>query len=302
MAGLVQAGFILLGFGILAIANFLSIGLKKIEENWEAYRCNPLVMPFAGLIGKNPTENMAECIKNMQSNYMSVLLQPINMNFSVLTSIASEITSKITETMAFIATLRDSISSITVGMFGAFSGILSGFTLSMIAVRDIVSRLTATAFLLLYSITAMLNGGRSLWNGPPGSGVRGLANLCFSPDTYIRLKDGSELPICACKVGTELYGGGTIQAVMELDNTNENGTLKEKLFCFPKGKVSGSHLLYSHRKRNFVPAQTLLGNSALSTRNHKVLYCLITSNHLIPSGNLLFHDWEDNNGSPSKSL
>ena len=32
------------------------------------------------------------------------------------------------------------------------------------------------------------------------------------------------------------------------------------------------------------------------------LTCLITSNHTIPIGGRIFHDWEDNNGSPSKSL
>ena len=32
------------------------------------------------------------------------------------------------------------------------------------------------------------------------------------------------------------------------------------------------------------------------------LSCLITSNHTIPIGQWIFHDWEDNNGSPAKSL
>ena len=29
---------------------------------------------------------------------------------------------------------------------------------------------------------------------------------------------------------------------------------------------------------------------------------LITSDHSIPIGEWIFHDWEDNNGSPSKNL
>jgi len=32
------------------------------------------------------------------------------------------------------------------------------------------------------------------------------------------------------------------------------------------------------------------------------LVCLITSNHTIPIGTNIFHDWEDNQGSPSKSI
>lgn len=302
MAGLVQAGFIFLGFAVLVIANFLAIGLKKIEENWETYRCNPLVMPMAGLIGKNPTENMAECIKNMQSGYMSILMQPIDMNFSILTDIASGVTAKIAETMSFIDGLRGMIGSITVGMFGTFSSIMSGFALSMMAVRDLVSRLTATTFLLLYSITSLLNGGRSLWNGAPGSGVRGLASLCFSPRSKIDLEDGTKVAISECSIGAKLRGGGVIRAVMELDNTDESGGVIEKLYRYAGGKVSGSHLVYDQQADEFIPARELLGKSTATSGDEPVLYCLITSNHIIPSGRLIFHDWEDNNGSASKSL
>ena len=302
MAGLVQAGFILLGFAVLVIANFLAIGMKKIEENWETYRCNPLVMPMAGLIGKNPTENMAGCIKNMQADYMSILMMPIDMNFSILTDIASSITAKIAETMSFIDGLRDMIGSITIGMFGTFSGIMSGFALSMMAVRDLVSRLTATTFLLLYSITALLNGGRSLWNGPPGSGVRGLASLCFSPKSKIELEAGGHVAISECRIGTRLRGGGVVRAVMELDNTNERGQIVEKLYSYGAGEVSGSHLVYDHEAQEFFPAREFLGKSQMADKDESVLYCLITSNHIIPSGRLIFHDWEDNNGSASKSL
>ena len=304
MAGLVQAGFIFLGFAILVIVNFLSIGLKKIEENWEIYRCNPLVMPIAGLLGKNPTENMAECIKNMQSGYMSILMQPIDMNFSILTEIASSITAKIGETMSFIDGMRDMIGSITVGMFGTFSGIMSGFALSMMAVRDIVSRLTATTFLLLYSVTSLLNGARSLWNGPPGQGVRGLSNLamCFSPDSYVDMESGEKVIISNCSIGSKLRGGGVVRAVMELDNTDERGEIVEKLYNYCGGKVSGSHLVYDRHTKRFVPSRDYLGIEEQSPEDEPVLYCLITSNHIIPSGGLIFHDWEDNNGSASKSL
>ena len=186
---------------------------------------------------------MADCIKNMQADYMSILIQPIDMNFSILTDIASSITSKIAETMSFIDGLRDMIGTITIGMFGTFSGIMTGFTLSMMAVRDLVSRLTATTFLLLYSITALLNGGRSLWNGPPGAGVRGLASLCFSPKSKIDLEDGGTVAISECRIGTKLRGGGIVRAVMQLDNTNESGQIIEKLYRYTGGGVSGSSRL-----------------------------------------------------------
>ena len=302
MASLAQAGAILLGFIVLLVANFLSIGLKKIEDNWEVYRCNPLVMPLAGMLGRDPTANLGECIKMMQTDYMSVLMQPIDMNFSILTDIASSLTSKMSETMAFIDGLRDMIGSLTVGMFGAFSSILSGFALSMMAVRDIVSRLVATTFLLMYSITSLLNGGRSLWNGPPGKGVRALASLCFTPNSRIELSNGESMEIQKCEPGTVLKGGGIVRAIMELDNRTSDGEFLEELYEYGHGAVSGKHLVYDTTIENFTESMTYFGEEAAATWNVPVLYCLITTNHVIPSGGHIFHDWEDNNGSSSKSL
>ena len=40
--------------------------------------------------------------------------------------------------------------------------------------------------------------------------------------------------------------------------------------------------------------------SVKSSTNSQMFICLITSDHTIPLGNYIFHDWEDNNGSPSK--
>lgn len=299
MAGLMQASLILLGFAVLVISNFLSIGLKKIEENWDQYRCSPAVMPLAGLLGKDPTENMAECIKQMQSEYMSVLLQPIDMNLNILGDIAGSITEKIGETMGFIDGLRDMIGTLTVGMFGAFSSILTGFSVSSAAIRDIVSRLTAVVFLILYSIQSLLYGGQSLWSGGPGKLVRA---LCFSPETLIELENGQHKAITNCAPGTVLKGGGIVRGFMELDNRHEDGGFHQQLYDYGCGSVSASHLVFDQKADKFIKSETKFGKKALRNGNCETLYCLITSNHIIPSGGYIFHDWEDNNGSPSKSL
>ena len=40
----------------------------------------------------------------------------------------------------------------------------------------------------------------------------------------------------------------------------------------------------------------------ITDTKHETLCCLITSDHTIPIGKHIFHDWEDNNGSPAKNL
>ena len=75
--------------------------------------------------------------------------------------------------------------------------------------------------------------------------------------------------------------------------------------------VSGSHLVWDPLDEKFLPVEEY-AKSCIENKHPNVchvtevkcheLSCLITSNHTIPIGQWIFHDWEDNNGSPAKSL
>ena len=80
----------------------------------------------------------------------------------------------------------------------------------------------------------------------------------------------------------------------------------EKLYEIPNGEnnqkilVSGSHLIFDKKISNFVKTINF-NNATLSEISSKKLICLITTDHTIPIGDKIFHDWEDNQGSKSKS-
>ena len=57
-------------FIFLYIFNILSVGIKRIEDDWPEYRCNPIIMPFASVFGYDPISNFSFCIQTMMSNYM----------------------------------------------------------------------------------------------------------------------------------------------------------------------------------------------------------------------------------------
>ena len=40
-------------FIALLFSSLLSVGIKKVKENWSKYKCNPIkpLMPFAGYLG-----------------------------------------------------------------------------------------------------------------------------------------------------------------------------------------------------------------------------------------------------------
>mgnify|MGYP001161487187 CR=1 FL=1 len=68
---------ILFIFSLIHLYLTLSIGIADIEKNWDKYKCNPGIIPFAGIFGKDPLVTSKECIKLTQVNFMSSFLEPI---------------------------------------------------------------------------------------------------------------------------------------------------------------------------------------------------------------------------------
>jgi hypothetical protein len=104
-----------------------------------------------------------------------------------------------------------------------------------------------------------------------------------------------------------LKTGSKVCAVMNISNITEKGEFIEKLYSIDGGVnnekilVSGSHLIYNNEIKQFVHVEDL-SNVIISDMNSPNFACLITSDHIIPIGKHIFHDWEDNNGSEAKKL
>jgi len=89
---------------------------------------------------------------------------------------------------------------------------------------------------------------------------------------------------------------------MKINNLDENNYI-EKLYEINHGEnketilVTGSHLIYDPILQKFVHIKDYKSDKykiSLSDKNTEVLTCLITSDHIIPIGQHIFHDWEDN--------
>lgn len=129
--------------------------------------------------------------------------------------------------------------------------------------------------------------------------------VCFHPDTLVQTFDSQFIKIKDLKLSDHLKNGQTIYATMKLNNLNSNNDFIEDLYLLERGEqskpilVSGSHLVYDPTILNYIHVKDHPA-SIKTTINSATLICLITSDHTIPLGDYIFHDWEDNNGSPSK--
>lgn len=299
---------IILIFIILFSANILSVGIEKIKKEWPKYRCNPTVMPIANVFGEDTMKNFAFCVQNLQSTFMQDLLQPVHYAEKLMSNVIKEFTDAINYIRAFFNKIRNMIMSIIKDIMGVFLNLLIGFQHMIISIRDLFQKTIGTLTVFLYLMEGSIMAMKSGWEGPPGHMVR---FMCFHPDTLVQLQDGTIKPISVIDPGDILKNSQTVHGTMKLHNLDNNGDYIEKLYEFKGEKdnnnnytpilVSGSHLIYDKMIKNFINVKNH-NDAKLSTIDTKTLICLITSDHTIPLGNYIFHDWEDNQGSPSKNV
>ena len=296
--------FIIFIFVVLNLFNVLGTSLKNVQKNWPKYRCNPVVIPFSGFFGHDAVQNFTYCIQNIQSSSMSDLLEPTNYNLSSLSNQMGSSNDSSNSSRGFMGQFRGFITNIVGGIMSTFLNLLIELQKVVIDIKDLFAKLVGIMATLLYQLTGTVLTLNSTWAGPPGQIVRA---LCFHPDTLVKTYNNSIIKMKDLKSGDKLKNGKIIQVTMNIHNLDENGKYIESLYTMPAGEddqpilVSGSHLVFDSKKQNFISVKDS-AKSTPSNINSEKLACLITTDHLIPLGKYIFHDWEDNNGSPSKNI
>jgi hypothetical protein len=298
---------IILIFVGLYFFNILSVGIKQIEEDWNKYKCNPAVMPFAGVFNHDVMQNFTECIQTAQGNYMEYLLHPMSYNLNVFSELANQINTSMLGVKAFLNTLRNSMGDGFRIIFGSFLNIIVEFQELLINFVDSIRKMMGILATLLYTMDGSIKTMTSIWAGPPGQLTRA---ICFHPNTKVKTKDGNIICMKDLKLNEYLKNGARICSIMKISNKDKNNKQIEKLYKIKNGEnnedilVTGSHLVYDPDIKGFVEVKNLRGKNPAILLDIKCdeLSCLITDNHTIPIGDWIFHDWEDNNGSPAKDL
>lgn len=291
-------------FILVNLAFFIQISLiyywfmlATIKKDWNTYRCNPMFMPFADDI----EENFTYCIQNMQTNYMSYLLEPLNYLSSSLINIGGEFNTNINGIREMISVIRDFVTNIIQNVFGVFLNLVIEIQKMTISIKDLVGKIIGVVTVLLYVLSGSITTMESLWNGPPGQMVKALGKIkikkgCFHPETKIKLLNDSVVKIKDIQLGDIISDGSVVEGVIKLTNRS-----KEHFYCFEKSGhentniyVTGDHFVELNGK--YVKVKYYFKDKIIKqTKNmySDTLYNLTTNTNNIVIGNVIFWDWDD---------
>jgi len=189
----------LLAFGAALYAYGLA-NLQEIKDNWVQYRCNPLYMPLADLVGSDIYTNFVNCSLQSTQSYAGIVLDPIYKNFTIVTDTVNMILDSMNDMRAAITGAADGFLSIIQNTFAKIHNTLSTSVQLFGRIRSIINRLMATMAVMMNIVNTGVQTGESIQNGPIGQAAD---FFCFHPDTLIETSEGM-LKIIDIKPGMKL--------------------------------------------------------------------------------------------------
>jgi len=174
----VMASFLIfVVFGIIFLGLVIAAMAKNIEKNWPKYKCNPIVIPMAGFLGKDAVKNFTECVGEIQGGFMDLFLAPLKYSMGMMVNIGSILTDATNSLRNMFSSLVDGILGMFGSIIGLFLNVSIQFQQMLINLRDLIMKLLGT----IYTIALAFDGfGKTMENiegGPIGDVVKWFAAL-----------------------------------------------------------------------------------------------------------------------------
>jgi hypothetical protein len=267
-----------LAFGA-AIYAYGVANLEEIKDNWVQYRCNPMYMPLADMVGSDIFTNFTNCTLQATQSYAGVVLDPIYRNFTILTDTVNMVMNAMNDMRSAITGASSGFLSIIQSTFAKIQNTMSTSIQLFGHIRTIVSRMMATMAVIMNIVNTGIQTGQSIQNGPIGKAAE---FFCFDPYTPVSTLGGI-LPMCGIRPGMRLADGQVVQSVLEFDGH------ATQMYRVGSIRVSGNHKIFQCDKWIRVEDHPLAEPADSCSR----LFCLNTEKHSIPIGGFVFKDYEE---------
>jgi hypothetical protein len=259
--------------------------VANLKKNWAQYRCNPIYMPMAGMVGDNVLSNFTKCTMSGFHTYAGFIMDPIVAEFDVVNDTLGEVSSTLGSMRSMMSGVRGGFLGIIGSVFGKIQNVMSQTQYTVIRMRTLMSRVVGIMYSFVYIFYGGMQSGQSLVNGPVG---RTMSVLCFDENTKIQTFDGLK-SMKDVKIGDRLQANlALVTSVYKIDGEGV------EMYSLSDILVSGSHKV--KYKNKFIRVDKHPSAKKMKTPSER-LVCLNTSSHRISIKNYEFLDFVESEDS-----
>jgi len=135
------------------------INIQPIKDDWVNQRCNPAVIPFAGVVnppdGVSPIEftqeNFTYCTQNVLKDIAGIAVAPLTYIMHTITVVFEEIAAAFQYIRDLIDSIRKKFASISEELYGRASNVMFTFFPIIIKIKDAMQRSQAVMSTSVYT-------------------------------------------------------------------------------------------------------------------------------------------------------
>jgi hypothetical protein len=160
----ISIALILMTITITGFTNYQSV-MAQVKTNWNLHRCNPIYMPFAGIIMPQPgvsafdttVTNFSYCIKQDASAVFSIATMPFEFSMYMILEFIDATLSAILAFMAFIQWLKNQLGGIFAALYTKIIAFIIPLVEMIIHIRDLIAKINGVATAALYTAMNIYN-------------------------------------------------------------------------------------------------------------------------------------------------
>jgi hypothetical protein len=160
----ISIALIVMTVAITGFTNYQSV-MAQVKTNWNLHRCNPIYMPFAGIIMPQPGVSSAEttitnfsyCIKQDASSVFSIAMMPFEFSMYLLIEFIDATLSAILAFMAFIQWLKNQLGGIFAALYTKIIYFIIPLIEMIIHIRDLIAKINGIATTALFTVMNIYN-------------------------------------------------------------------------------------------------------------------------------------------------
>lgn len=256
-----------------------------LKKHWVEYRCNPMYMPVAGLVGDDVISNFTKCTMKGFHDYAGFIMDPIMAEFSVINDTVEEIGTTMDSFRGMFSSVRGGFLGVIGSVFGKIHNVMSQTQYIIIRMRTLLARVVGIMYSFVYIFYGGMQTGESVMNGPVGSVM---SFLCFDENTNIKTFNGIK-SMKDVKVGDRLLDNfAIVTSTYKLDGTGI------QMYSLGRVLVTGSHKVRYKGNVIRVDKHPLARKVKQECKN---LVCLNTTTHKIQIDHFEFLDFVESDDS-----
>ena len=139
--------------------------LAKIQNDWNSHRCNPIYMPFAGIIMPQPgqsiiettSQNFSYCIKQDTSMVFNIIMMPLEFSMFLVIEFMDTTMQAIVASMNLMKWLKETIGGIFATLYNKILNFIIPLMEITIHIRDTLAKSNAVILTMLYTTMNIYN-------------------------------------------------------------------------------------------------------------------------------------------------